>query len=537
MNLYQKIKQVILTTLVMGAFSVLATVPAHAYNAGDIFAGVGNGQIYRYDQTGTLLQVLNTTSGSSEQTGMCFDAPGNLYSTNFTANNMAKFDNVGTLTTFPWGGPFSTHPESCVVDGAGNVYTGEVDGSNDIRKWDSAGNPLGSFSPATGPRGVDWLDLSADQCTMLYTSEGSAVKRFDVCTNTQLSDFATGLVAPCFALRIRSNGEVMVTCRTQTYRLDPTGAVLQTYPIGGETLFAMNLDPDGQHFWTGGYTSRSIYKVNIATGAGTGAPAFTAAVVGPSLAGLALFGEPTVAQPDITLDPPTAVNETGTNHTVTATIKAGGNPVPGELVSFSVTAGPNMGQVSDPGECTTDPNCMTDANGQTSWTYTSNGVPGVDTIEACFADKQGQKHCAKATKEWREPPNLPGRMTGGGTIGDTTAKHGFELHCNVADLPNRLEVNWGKGNKFHLEALTKALCSDDPSIDPTPPFAGFDTYKGEGLGRYNGVSGYTAKWTFTDAGEPGVNDYATISIVDPLNVPVATFTGNLEHGNQQAHNE
>jgi len=38
------------------------------------------------------------------------------------------------------------------------------------------------------------------------------------------------------------------------------------------------------------------------------------------------------------------------------------------------------------------------------------------------------------------------RITGGGTIGsdrEPRVTHGFELHCNANQLPNRLEVNWG----------------------------------------------------------------------------------------------
>ena len=378
------------------------------YAVGDVFAGVGGGQIYRYDQTGALIEILNTTSGSAEQTGMCFDATNNLFSTNFTAQNMTKFDNQGGVLTHPWAGPFGVNPESCVVDGAGNIYTGEVDGAELIRKWDAVGNPLDTFAPATGPRGVDWIDLAADQCTMFYTSEGNEVHSYDVCTDTQLADFATGLVGPCFALRIRANDEVMVTCRTKTYRLDSTGTEIQNYPIAGESLFAMNLDPNGTHFWTGGYTSRNIYKVDIATGVGTGAPVFTAAAVGPSLAGLAIFGEPTVATPEITLDPPTATNDAGTDHTVTATVTQGNNPVVNALVDFKIVSGPNVGEVSNPGECATNPNCATDLSGQTAWTYTSNGFVGTDVIEACFTDEAGTEHCARAEKEWIDatPPVL-----------------------------------------------------------------------------------------------------------------------------------
>ena len=126
-------------------------------------------------------------------------------------------------------------------------------------------------------------------------------------------------------------------------------------------------------------------------------------------------------------------------------------------------------------------------------------------------------------------------MTGGGTIGDKLATHGFELHCDVTQGPNNLEVNWGKGNKFHLDTLTSASCSDDPNIVPNPPAAGFDTYKGTGTGAYNGAAGAKVEWTFTDAGEPGKNDYAAIKITDASNNVVLNVSGNLSNGNQQAH--
>ncbi len=132
-------------------------------------------------------------------------------------------------------------------------------------------------------------------------------------------------------------------------------------------------------------------------------------------------------------------------------------------------------------------------------------------------------------------PVETGRMTGGGSIADTNVRHGFELHCNIAESPNNLQVSWGKNNKFHLESLDSASCTDDPSIAPEPPTAGFDKYEGSGSGRYNGVSGYTVMWTFWDAGEPGVNDIAKITITAPDSTVVLAVSGNLENGNHQAH--
>jgi uncharacterized repeat protein (TIGR01451 family) len=156
----------------------------------------------------------------------------------------------------------------------------------------------------------------------------------------------------------------------------------------------------------------------------------------------------------------------------------------------------------------------------------------------------------------------PGRMTGGGTFGSPRVSHGFTLRCDLQGRPQKLEVNWRKdkspGNgkdkgygdngkdkedddegeggseKFHLEQLTSVTCLDDPKIGPRRPSAGFDTYRGEGTGRYNGARA-TAVWTFTDAGEPGRNDTASIVIKDAAGRVVLSASGPVSNGNHQAH--
>lgn len=135
----------------------------------------------------------------------------------------------------------------------------------------------------------------------------------------------------------------------------------------------------------------------------------------------------------------------------------------------------------------------------------------------------------------------PGRMTGGGSVIDDGFRttHGFELHCKLenapVDQPNNLEVNWNSEDRFHLENLLTAVCTNDPNIDENPPVAGFDTYKGSGTGSYNGVPGATAEWKFTDAGEPGVNDFMSIKITDAGGNIVLDVSGTLTFGNHQAH--
>ena len=110
----------------------------------------------------------------------------------------------------------------------------------------------------------------------------------------------------------------------------------------------------------------------------------------------------------ITLDPPTATNDVGTDHTVTATVSGAG---PGWQVAFAVTSGPNTGASFT---CSANANCTTDANLEVSGTYTGDGGVGQDTIEACLqiinglsANVVGQPSCDTATKDWVQPTPTP----------------------------------------------------------------------------------------------------------------------------------
>jgi hypothetical protein len=356
-----------------------ASVP---YAVGDVFAGIGNGNIKQFSPTGTLKNTLNTQSGSLEDTGMCFDASGNLYSTNFEANDMTKFDNAGNVLTHPFGSGFNRDPESCVRDTSGHIYTGQADVSADILKFNTSGTLLATFNPATGPRGTDWIDLASDQCTIFYTSEGTTVRRFNVCTNTQGTDFATGLPGPAaYALRLLPGGGALVADTNQVVRLNSSGIVVQTYPAstyGSSFLFALNLDPDGTTFWTADISSGLITRINIATGAQVTQFSSQQQV---DTAGLAIFGEKTQGgggpgpPASLTLAPKTATNPVDSQHCVTATVKdASGTPTPNITVRFSVT-----------GSVNTSGSRITNANGRARFCYQGPALPGSDVISA-YAD-------------------------------------------------------------------------------------------------------------------------------------------------------
>ncbi len=222
------------------------------------------------------------------------------------------------------------------------------------------------------------------------------------------------------------------------------------------------------------------------------------------------------------------------------------------------------------GSCGSDDDCRTPSSGSKTATTGSRGSYG-DDDHSCGPPKPppGDSDCGPLPNSvtvaaTNEGPNLAnnkasatvtveckthGRMTGGGSVshpGDVT--HGFELHCDRADKPNNLEINWGKESRkyrFHLEELLTAVCTDT-SIRQAPPEAPFDTYVGKGTGRFGegsgpGKLGYTIEFTLTDGGpargEPGIDDTAAFKIYEtanPTNV-VLTANGKVSRGNHQAH--
>lgn len=108
----------------------------------------------------------------------------------------------------------------------------------------------------------------------------------------------------------------------------------------------------------------------------------------------------------ITLSPPSAENEIGQNHTVTAALAdLLGNPQPGVAVTFSIVSGPNAGAS---GTCSANADCTTDASGQVSFTYAGQGGVGTDQIQASFTDQTGTViYSQMASKDWVLPPNVP----------------------------------------------------------------------------------------------------------------------------------
>lgn len=289
---------------IAGAPSVEAAgVP---YNVGDVFVGVGAGKIKHFSPTGTLLDTLDTLCGGGDTLGMAFDTSGNLFgTTNFGCTpQVYKFNNSGTLI-----GPVApglTSAESIVFDTSGNYYVGQPDGTHTIRKYNSSGTFVTEFSPLIQGRGTDWIDLGSDNCTMFYASESSLIKRFNVCTSTQGTDFSSALNT-AYGFRLLPGGGALVANSSNVKMLDASGVVTATYTAPGETIFfALNRDPDGVTFWTAGLSTGNVYRFAISPAAPP-ITTFNSGKLGAEVAGLSVFGELIVSQPSPSPAGPSAV--------------------------------------------------------------------------------------------------------------------------------------------------------------------------------------------------------------------------------------
>ncbi len=104
----------------------------------------------------------------------------------------------------------------------------------------------------------------------------------------------------------------------------------------------------------------------------------------------------------VTLTPVTSIAPTGADVTLTANLNEinTSTPLSNTLVTFTVLSGPNFGAG---GGCAEDPNCLTDANGNVSFTYAGNGGVGEDVVQACFDDQvTSATQCSLARVTWVE---------------------------------------------------------------------------------------------------------------------------------------
>ena len=240
---------------------------AQTFESGDVFVSIANGHVNWYRPVGASLSLVKTldTGAGGFTTGMAFDSTRRLYVTSYSTGQIFRFDTNGILL-----GQFGPNNlgavESLVFDASGNVYVARDD-SNQVTKLNSQGAIVAAYTVQVENRGSSVIALAPDQCTLFYTSEGAHVKRFNVCANTQLADFAVLPSQPAYFVAFRANGELLAADTAVVARVNAAGTTIQTFDSAGEdNWFALAPDPNGSSFWAGDFNTGDIYKFGINSG-------------------------------------------------------------------------------------------------------------------------------------------------------------------------------------------------------------------------------------------------------------------------------
>jgi hypothetical protein len=183
---------VVLATLLLAATGIVFTANGAAradtvFQSGQVFASTGFSTVGVYDaSSGNQVSTLTDSTGEPYTTGSAFDSNDNFYVTDDTSGDISEFSPTGAPM-----GQFATglqNPESLVFDSSGNLYVGQQT-TPYVAEFTPSGQRLADIGPLqTELYGADWIDLSSDQCTLYYTTEGTDILRYDKCTNTRSAD-------------------------------------------------------------------------------------------------------------------------------------------------------------------------------------------------------------------------------------------------------------------------------------------------------------------------------------------------------------
>ena len=130
-----------------------------------------------------------TTPPESVQIGVCIDPNTNdFYVVNTNDNSVSKFDAAGNLLAHPFNVVAITLPVDCTVDTGGNLYVSNGTDRHVARLDQSTGGLLKDFAPPVlSPDGLEFIDLSHDDCTLYYTLTDNLVRRYNVCTDSPMA--------------------------------------------------------------------------------------------------------------------------------------------------------------------------------------------------------------------------------------------------------------------------------------------------------------------------------------------------------------
>lgn len=275
-----------------------------AYLYGDVFDSVGSlggcqGCVKEVMPNGTPVRNLPDGSGYNTTAGTAFDVAGNLYVTNWGFGTVSKLDKTGAVVNAALMTPANNgqvEPESIRAVGILpnlsdlKLYVGGP-ACACVLEYNSAGvlQRTINVAGAGNTLGTDWIEFLTPNI-LIYTGEGNDIKAYNIATNTQLPDLINSLpgyrdyqlrvghpaspscgVPSCNLpdpyILVADNNYALLIDPTPWLSANPIGSVpavlSQTYSLPGVVQdFALAIDPDNLHFWTGDLQGDIVWQVN-----------------------------------------------------------------------------------------------------------------------------------------------------------------------------------------------------------------------------------------------------------------------------------
>lgn len=229
---------------------------------GDVFVATDFSNYLVFDANGTLKDSV-PAAGQPLMGGCAFDAGGNLWGTGVWTNTVFEWAAapphalLRSYTTNGAMGAGDTNNLTIQHDRSGDLWVGHAGGDADLHEYDPIGVLFRELDLPVESGGVTYFDLAADQCTLYYTSEGTSILRYNVCTRTPLPPFVTGLPPldnTAYAVRLLSprdgSGGVLLAAYTNILHFDAAGNLTGVYDAPGDNCwYGLALAADGTHFW------------------------------------------------------------------------------------------------------------------------------------------------------------------------------------------------------------------------------------------------------------------------------------------------
>jgi streptogramin lyase len=238
-----------------------ALAAGEPFRTGDLFQS-GGGYIRHINPT--FWDIGSWTPADGEgPTSMAFDADGNLYASVIAGG-------VVVITSEGFYGGLVVEDEDAgalAVDSDGNIFVAVP--SATIRKYDPGGSLVDSYTVATGSGSTQAtsLAIAADDCTLFYTNDDTVVRRYNVCTETQLSNLGSGITT-AQVVRLTPDGDVLVSDVDVIHLFDvSSGDEIETYgtPSSGVYWRSVAVEADGEHFWAVNGDDEDFHRFDVDT--------------------------------------------------------------------------------------------------------------------------------------------------------------------------------------------------------------------------------------------------------------------------------